>query len=86
MPVSVSQIKHVPSAAELKLDVQQASTAATNAANQLRAWHDALLPTRQGTPYQASLEDAMRKMDIILYQFRRVAEAVSNAADDDVQH
>jgi hypothetical protein len=83
--VSISRIKHVPSAAELKLDVQHANSAATNAANRLRAWYDALLPTRQGTPYQESLEDAMRKMDSILYQIRRVAEAVSSSADDDVQ-
>jgi hypothetical protein len=72
----ISRIKHVPSAAELKLDVQHANSAATNAANRLRAWYDALLPTRQGTPYQESLEDAMRKMDSILYQIRRVCSAV----------
>jgi hypothetical protein len=86
MPVSVSRVKHVPSAAELKLDVQHANSAATNAANQLRAWYDALLPIRQGTPYQETLEDAMRKMDSILYQLRRVDAAVSSAADADVQH
>jgi hypothetical protein len=87
MPVSVSAscVKHIPSAAELKLDVQHANSAATTAANQLRDWYDALLPIRQGTPYQETLEDAMRKMDSILYQLRRAADAVSSSADDDVQ-
>lgn len=78
------QIVHVPTAAELRLDIQHAYSAAINASSQLMEWRRQLLPIHQQTPYESSLESADRKLDQVLYLLRQVSEACQSCSNDDV--